>query len=283
VRNNPVKVKRIIWFLSILALAGSCSQGKQDKSPGSGETVNPETGIRVIKEYYPNGSLKSETEALGKLRHGVSKEYRQDGTLENLINYQNNRKHGPAYNYYPDGSTVKLEINYVSGYKNGETKWFYKDGNVYRVTPYVKGKITGIRRTYYKNGILQAELPFQDNQPGMGLKEYRTDGSPRKFDAKIVFSERDRISMDNTFTLTITLSDGSRNVEYYSGKLTDGKFWNDQLAPIRTENGAGIMEFYVSKGTFKMETLNIVARIKTNLDNYLIIQREYHLALENKF
>jgi antitoxin component YwqK of YwqJK toxin-antitoxin module len=278
-----MKVLKILGLFAILALAGSCSHGKQDKSPGSGEAATPEPGIRVVKEYYPDGSLKSETEAMGKLRQGASKEYRKDGTLENLINYQNNRKHGPAYNYYPDGSTVKLEINYVNGYKSGETKWFYPDGNVYRVTPYVNGKIIGIRRTYYENGTLQAEMPFMDSQPGMGLKEYRQDGSPRKLDTKIVFSERDRISMDNTFRLTITLSDGSRNVEYFSGKLTDGKFWNDQLAPVRTEYGAGIMEFYVSKGTFKMETLNIVARVKTSLDNYLIIQREYHLALENKF
>ena len=48
------------------------------------------------------------------------------------------------------------------------------------------------------------------------------------------------------------------------------------------ENGIGVMDFYVSKGSFKMETINIVARIKTSLNNYHIIQREYHLALENK-
>jgi antitoxin component YwqK of YwqJK toxin-antitoxin module len=237
----------------------------------------------VVKEYYPDGKLKSETEAKGKLRQGVSKEYRSDGTLENQIHYENNRKSGPACNYYPDGKTVKIEINYLNGYKHGETKWYYPDGKVYRITPYVNGKITGTRRTYYDDGTLQAEIPYLDDQPGMGLVEYRPDGTPKKQEIKIVFRERDRISMDNTFTLYINLSDGSRNVNFYRGKLTGGKYWNDQLSPVATENGTGEMEFYVSKGTFKMETLNIVAREKTSLGNFLIVQREYHLAVEHKF
>ncbi len=269
---------KIIWLIAVAAIAVSCSPGKQDKSQ---ETRDP--NIRVVKEFYPDGRLKSETEALGKLRQGVSKEYRKDGTLENLIHYDNNRKHGPAYNYYPDGKTVKVEVHYEKGYKNGETRWYYPDGKIYRITPFVNGKILGIRTTYYENGNPQAEIPYWDSQPGVGLKEYNQDGSPRDHDVNILISERDRISMDNTFTLYLKLSDGNRNVEFFSGTLTNGKYWNEQLAPVQTENGTGRMEFFVSKGTFKMQTLNIVARAKTGLGNYLILQQEYHLAVENKF
>ena len=268
----------IIRVFALLALTASCSQGRQDKSR---ETRDP--GIRVVKEYYPDGRLKSETEALGKLRQGTSKEYRKDGTLENMIHYENNRKHGPAYNYYSDGKTVKVEIQYQNGYKHGETRWYYPDGKIYRVTPFVNGKILGLRVTYYENGNLQAEIPYMDSQPGIGLKEYNPDGSPREHKVRIVFREQDRVSMDNTFTLYMTLSDGSRNVEFFSGMLTNGKYWNEQLVPVTTENGTGKMEFYIARGTFKMQTLNIVAREKTKLGNYLIVQKEYHLAVENKF
>jgi antitoxin component YwqK of YwqJK toxin-antitoxin module len=273
-----MKGKQNLWIIASLAVIASCSPGRQDENSGS-----QAPGVRVVKEFYPDGRLKSETEAIGKLRHGVSKEYRQNGTLENMITYENNRKHGPALNYYSDGETVKTQIDYVDGYKQGEARWYYPDGKIYRITPYVKGKIHGTRRTYYESGTLQAEIPYQSGQPGMGLKEYYPDGNPKNPDARIVFSEQDRISMDNTFVLSIKISDGSRNVGFFEGKLTDGKYWNEQMSPIETANGVGVMEFFVSKGSFKMETLNIVARIKTNLDNYLIIQREYHLALENKF
>lgn len=271
---------RTLWFIASLALIGSCARGGQEQ----GENPAPrDPNIRVVKEYYPDGSLKSETEALGKLRHGESKEYRKDGTLEATISYNKNRKHGPAVNYYGDGKTVKTEIHYVEGYKQGEAKWYYPDGKIYRITPYEHGKINGMRITYYENGSLQAEIPYRDGQPGTGLKEYHSNGNPKNLDARIVFREQNRISLDNTFKLSISISDGSRNVEYFTGRLTDGKYWNDQLSPVPSEKGIGLKEFFVSKGSFKMETLNVVARIKTNLDNYLIIQREYHLALENKF
>ncbi len=264
-------------IFAILFLA-ACSPGKPEQ-----KTPVKDPNIRVITEKYPNGVMKSSTEAVGQLRHGESKEYRKDGTLENLITYENNRKHGPARNYYPDGRTVKTEINFVNGYKQGETHWNFPDGKIYRITPYINGKIFGIRQVYYKNGNLQAEIPYIDGQPGMGLKEYNSNGSAKKFDSKIVFKETDRIALDNTFKLVISLSGAYKNVKYYSGKLYDGKYWNDQLSPIASENGVGVMDFFVSKGSFKMETINVIARIKTPLNNYYIIQKEYHLALENKY
>lgn len=272
------KWTRSVWIIVPILLLNACSPGKPEQ-----ESQKKDPNIRVIKELYPDGKLKSTTEALGQLRHGESREYRKDGTLENLITYENNQKHGPARNYYSDGKTVKTEINYVNGYKQGETRWYFPDGKIYRITPYINGKIFGIRQVYYENGNLQAEIPYIDGQPGAGLKEYNSNGTPKKFDSKIVFNEEDRIGLDNTFKLKISLSDGYKDVKYYSGKLYDGQYWTDQLSPIDSENGVGVMEFFVSKGSFKMETINVIARIRTSLSNYHIIQREYHLALENKY
>ncbi len=267
----------LISILSFSFLIACTQKGKEPEQP-----ANP-SGIRVIKEHYPDGKIKSETEAKGKLRHGSSKEYRKDGSLENLITYENNRKHGLAANYYPDGITVKTELNYVNGYKQGEATWFYPDGKVYRKTPYVNGRITGIRTSYYESGVLQSETPYLNGQPGMGLKEYTQDGMPKSYNARIRIREIDRISLDKTFTLVISLSDQSRSVKFYQGKLTNAAYWNDQLEPITTKNGIAELSFHVSKGTFKMETLNIIARDKTRLNHYHILQKEYHLAVENKF
>jgi hypothetical protein len=268
---------QIIIILSFLFFAACTQQEKPAEQP-----VDP-SGIRVIKEHYPDGKIKSETEAKGKLRHGTSKEYRKDGTLENLITYENNRKQGISANYYPDGKTVKTEINYINGYKQGEATWYYPDGKVYRKTPYVNGRITGIRTTYYESGVLQSETPYLNGQPGRGLKEYSQDGKFKSYNARIQIREIDRISLDKTFTLVFSLSDQSRSVKFYQGKLTDGTYWNDQLEPIHTENGKAELSFLISKGTFKMETLYIVARDKSRLNLYHILQKEYHLAVENKF
>ena len=107
-------------------------------------------------------------------------------------------------------------------------------------------------------------------------------GDLKEFSGRIAFTEKDRISMDNTFIVTFSISDGSRDVEFFRGNLTGGKFWNDELIPIDTEKGIGKMEYYLQRGGFRMETFNVVARIETSLNNYHIIQKEYHLAIENK-
>jgi antitoxin component YwqK of YwqJK toxin-antitoxin module len=275
-----VNERSVIWIIVSLALLAACTSGNKDT--GNKGTGSDADGTRIVKEYHPDGSLKSETEAVGKLRQGISREYRKDGTLENLITYENNQKNGPARNYYSDGKTIKTEINYRNGYKQGEAKWYYPDGSIYRKTPYLKGKIHGNRLVYYDNGNLQAEIPYFEGQPGVGLKEYNQNGSLKKHDAHIVFQEQDKVQIDNTYKVFISLSDGDRKVSFYSGELTDGRFWNDMLSPIPTENGVGTLEYHVSLGTFKMETINVVARIITGLNNFYFLQHEYHLAVENK-
>jgi hypothetical protein len=101
-------------------------------------------------------------------------------------------------------------------------------------------------------------------------------------DATILIREIDEIAMLSRLTLRITLSNGSKNVEFFRGRLTDNIYWNDQIEPIVTKDGQGNLVYYISRGSFVMETVNIIARIRTSLDNYYIIQKEYDLAAENK-
>jgi len=257
----------------------ACGSGKEE--PSEPETSIP--GVKVYEEFHPNGRLKSSVEAMGKLRHGVSKTFRSDGTLESEIHYRQNRKHGPAINYYNDGSTKKTEITYQQGFKHGMTHWYYPDGKIYRSTPYVNGKIEGTRKLYYENGNLQAEIPYKAGQPGKGLKEYTQDGRLKDYNVRIQIRELDRISLDKTFQLRLSLSDGSKSAEFYTGTLTGGEFWNDALKRIPDQDGTGVLSFRIERGQFKMETLNIVARDRTSLKNYQILTTQYHLAVENKF
>ncbi len=271
-------LKRLLFSIMCGALMAACTIKEKEA-----ETPETAPGIHVVKEYYPDGKIKSETEAKGKLRHGESKDYRKDGTLENLITYENNRKHGRAVNYYADGVTVKTEMTYVNGYKQGEATWYYPSGKVYRKTPYLDGQISGVRTSFYESGVLQSETPYLNGKPGIGLKEYNQEGKPKSYDARIRIREIDKVSLDNTFTVVISLSNGSRSVKFYQGKLTKGTYWNEHLEPIPAEKGVAKLQFHISKGTFKMETLNIVARDKTRLNHYHILQKEYHLAVENRF
>ena len=262
--------------LASCLIMASCPSEKPTAEPG-----NPASDVRVVEEFHSNGRLKSSTEAVGKLRHGMSREYGSDGTLEKEILYDRNQKHGAAKTYYADGKTIKMELTYELGRKQGDGKWYYPDGNIYRVTPYVNNAISGIRTTYYENGGMQSETPYMDSEPGIGLKEYTQDGKLKEYRGEIRIREEDQIRQNNTFTLVLSMSDNTRNVKFYRGNLISGAYWTNQLEDIPTENGVGRITFYIAPGSFKMEKINIVARMKSSLDHTRILQKEYHLSVEN--
>ena len=43
-----------------------------------------------------------------------------------------------------------------------------------------EGKAEGMRISYYKNGKVMAEVPYKDDYPGLGIKEYSQNGKPEK-------------------------------------------------------------------------------------------------------
>ena len=51
------------------------------------------------------------------------------------------------YSYYPDGS-VRWEISYRNGQREGIAKGYYPDGSVRWEVPYHKGQIHGVERDY---------------------------------------------------------------------------------------------------------------------------------------
>ena len=246
------------------------------------EEDGPESGIRVVREYYDSGSLKSEIQAKGKLRHGITTMYSESGIKVSTISYEDNMRHGKSVTYYTDGS-ISSVIRYEYGFRHGDAEKYYKNGKIYRITPYLRGAKNGICKTFWEDGIIQSELPYKDGEEGAGLKEYTREGELKKMEARILVKEIDEIAFGNKFTLQLSLSDGSANVEFFKGTLTDGQYWNRLLAPVKTENGRASLMFYLPRGSFVMETIHIVARKKTSLDNHYILHREYHLAAENKF
>ena len=268
-------------YLITLAILVSTIQCQSDKTQQEAEAPD-KSGIRIVKEYYDDGSLKSEIEARENLRHGTTKTYSQNGKLIATIMYANNQRHGKMTNYYEDGS-ISSEINYNNGMKSGDAIKYFPSGEIYRITPYLYNEISGIRKTFWEDGIIQSELPFSAGQEGAGLKEYTHTGQLKKMDAKIVIKEIDEIAMANKLTLRISLSDGTKDVEFYRGVLTDNKYWHDNMERLETKNGKAEIEFYLPRGSFVMETVEIVARRKTSLKNHYILKTSYPLAAENKF
>jgi antitoxin component YwqK of YwqJK toxin-antitoxin module len=277
--------------LSILCLlfAIVISCGTQDKKSlvekmqgKKTDTVADSLKIRVLKEYYSNGKIKTETEAKGNLRHGLMKSYNREGQLLSQVNYVNNVREGMATNFYPETGKVNSTLMYKNGIKEGDETWCWESGIPCRVTPYVKGLINGVQKYYFEDGKIMAEVPFKKGFPGTGFKEFKNDGTPVTDFPKLIIKQENHLANANKIILNIEISDPNIQAKFYRGSLTDGKYLNDNLLQLATQYGMTKIDFNVPPGASINQKVTITAHCKKgNLAIPMVISRTYSLNVTN--
>jgi len=263
--KNFLLITIAFFFLLI-----SCKSGTEKKI---------EDGI--AREFYADGTVKSETQVKDTLAHGLMKNYDRDGNLMSVYTYNMSKLEGPAVSYYPN-SKIKLKMFYKNGKRDGTAQWFYDTGELYRIIPYKNGKINGTKISYYKNGKIMAEAPFLNDFPGIGLREYNMKGILLKDDIKIIVKEDRRFFAENKYMLLISLSNPNLVADYYLGELTDQKYLSPNLLQLPVKDGVANCLITPDKENLKMETLILTACYKTSKSNYRVINRIYSLTIDNK-
>jgi len=262
-------------FISLfLIFSISCAKSvKQEPESTSDDSL--------IREYHSNGKLKTEISAAGNLRQGPTRNYNFQGQLISEVNYNNNLKDGLATNYYPVSGKKNSTLVYKNGIKEGDETWFYESGQVYRLSPYVAGKINGIQKFYYQTGELMAEVPYKDGFAGTGLKEYKKDGTVLGGYPNIVIRKEDHLKDANKIVLVISLSNESKNVKFYEGSLSESRYLSNKLLLLATQNGITQIDYNIAPGVTLKQRVVISANYKTPMGNSCILTKTYNLEAFN--
>jgi hypothetical protein len=216
------------------------------------------------------------------VRDGIAKAHYPNGRLRSEVPMKDGKRHGLAVEYYNSGKKYQ-EIHYVNGKHEGISRKYYDTGGLFEETPHDKGEIHGVRKRYHKNGKLSAEAPYHYGYPCMGLKEYLADGSPRSKYPTIVIEEVDNLLREDRYILRFRMSDNSKFASFYIGALSDNCISESlEKVPASSKRGVGEFSVTIPKGMFVMKEINVVAKVKTSLDNYYITQRKYNLSIENR-
>lgn len=251
-------VKYLIFASIVLT---SCEFIAKDKAAsGKGASTPSEDKTNgVVKANYPDGSLRAEIPHVEGLKHGMATEYYKTGKIFQTIEYAKGLKHGWA-------------------------KRYWENGNLYQETPYDSGKIHGEQKKYREDGKLASVAVYEYDNPCVDLKEYLLDGKQKRDYPKIVITPIDNLWRDNEYILRLSVSDKTKSVEFFTGKLTNGRCLGDQASKVwnTDRNGVGEITITLPPGGFMMEELNIIAKVKTRQGNYYITQRKYNLAIQNK-
>jgi len=111
--------------------------------------------VEVIKSYYNNGKLKSETPYVNKKVEGAVTAYHENGKVLGIQMYVNGKKEGKMALYYENGNIEEIG-NYENAVLSGPYKMYYETGELRSTLTYVNDKMEGIVKVYYTNGKLNS-------------------------------------------------------------------------------------------------------------------------------
>ncbi|MBK9291945.1 MAG: toxin-antitoxin system YwqK family antitoxin [Bacteroidetes bacterium] len=113
---------------------------------------------------FKQGILQAEgiLDASG-LRQGFWKEFYPNGTIKSQGNYTNNLRTGPWEFYYPDGAIEQKGSYNNEGQPDGRWVWFYNNGELWREENYRQGKRDGLMTEYSPEGEVIAQGEYLDD------------------------------------------------------------------------------------------------------------------------
>ncbi|WP_333821240.1 toxin-antitoxin system YwqK family antitoxin [Ohtaekwangia sp.] len=232
----------------------------------------------VLYSCFPQKS----SEASDNSNKDIRRKYYSDGTLHKEMVYKDGKQNGMAKEFFQSGKLFQ-EVPYQNGLREGIARRYYESGTLSQETPYHNDLMHGIQKKYRRSGDLMCEIPYYKGELCVGLKEYTTDGKLKKRYPSIVITPVDDILLNEMYTLRLKMSDGSKGVEYYVGKLSEGGYiGNDARRIWEVINGEAEVNYPMPRGTFLMEEVNIIAKVKTSQSNYFITEAKFHLAIENR-
>jgi len=248
-------------------LFGLLITGCQNSGGSSGNTKSAKNdSVKIImKHFHDNPSSPIEWKIPMKLD--------KDGKFV---------RHGTAIRYSKSGKVIE-KIPYVMGKKEGTRLSYHSTGKVYKEQPYKNNKLNGICKRYDRQGRIAAEYPYKNGLPGTGLVEYTNLGKKRPI-PKISIQKKDMINTSGKYVLILTLTgkgtERIKSVQFYEGKLLEGKYLHKNLAPARNiSSKKGEIVFELPKGSSITRTINIIAVAKTSSGLKLILQKPVKIAV----
>lgn len=234
----------------------------------------------IVQETYPNGTIKMIAEVKDGMRNGLTKNFDENGRLVSTAELKNDIHEGWMINYNPVNHKITAKAFFKNNKQNGPVTLYYTDGQLYRESYYKDGLVDSIVKTYWPGGKLQAENYFRLGEASVGLKEYDKMGNLIK-QPQIIIREINQAALLNTVKLAISLSQGSKKADFYSGELKDGKYFDADLQKMYNNNGVVTQQYYVAKRTSLIKKVSVVTKSRTELGNTLILHKYYNLAVSN--
>jgi hypothetical protein len=209
------------------------------------------------KEYYDNGTLKTECIYKDHRLEGKLKSYQPDGKLWREWPYKEGVREGICREYYPQSGKLYWECIYKNGEPDGEYKTYAESGELIGEDTYVKGAKINSRIYAISAKPISDKNSLPESTAGLALSLYNTltaaAVSSKKIDV-IDVVKVDKILKDKKMEVPRG-ADQALAVKY--GKLLGAKFIVIGHVGKIANNGSSEIQFYLTN----VETVNIEANV----------------------
>ncbi|MCK5029342.1 MAG: hypothetical protein KAR57_06895 [Bacteroidales bacterium] len=126
---------------------------------------NKPTGFWI--SYYLTGVKKSEGKWTNSKLDSIWTFYDMIGDTTEKINYYLGKKNGYHYRFFKKDNSKKQILSkelYVNGKRNDKSHFYFKNGEIKKVIPYLNDKKQGIGFEYDKNGLIITITRYRNNE-----------------------------------------------------------------------------------------------------------------------
>lgn len=200
------------------------------------------------------------------------KQYFSQEVLVKEATFKNGILHGETKTYYRGGQ-LNQTFWYENGMREDSARKYYLEGQVFRSTPYRHDTVHGTQVQYYRSGSVRARLNFYKGLRTPELEEYDRNGRLQKNYPEIVYSVNDNYSASGKVRINLGISDEKRRVKFYRGEFTNGVFDTAVCKLIPAINDLTFIDLRKS-GTPQSDYVDVIAAIVTDFgNNYLTYKK----------
>jgi len=239
----------LILILALLVNPGC--KGRAGSGTGNDTTSVSDTGFTGIKKYLSGNHIAMETTFKNGVKEGLTKTFYVSGKIRGTLWYEN-------------------------GLREDSAKWYFEEGQLFRITPYKRDTVDGIQMQYFRNGKLKARIGYKKGFRTFEFEEFDMEGRRVGGYPDLVVSTKDQYNSKGIYTLSLELSDKSKKVKYFRGDFGSGVFDTTRCIKIKTIDGTGILDLNKT-GIPQTGSVEVLAAIITLYGNNYLTHKKIEL------
>lgn len=242
-----------IFIVAALISATGCkgrTNAAKEPSVAEDTVSRSDTGYTGIKQFMSGKYMVSEVTFENGIRQGLTKTFYKSGRLQRTYLYKD-------------------------GLRQDSSCWYYEEGQVFRVTPFINDTVEGIQKQFYRTGQIKAKMGYSKGLRTPFFQEFTREGRLVTGYPEIVVKTQDNYKTNAQYDITLSLTKKT-DVRFFRGEFTNGLYDTSRLKKINTYENTGHLNLKKTVTPGK-SYVGVIGEVLTDFGNRILIYKKIDL------